>query len=312
MKLRLNGRLIITPMDQIVNTIKKELTNGKLKDIVHKHDNIVVSCPHHKDGLERNASCSVYCGDSDKTEYGTCHCFTCGFTGPLYHFIASCFDKDDEFGKQWLLEHFGDVYFQEQLVLPTIDISKDNVVNKLDENILNQFQSYHPYMTKRKLTNKVIDMFKIKFDQKTNCIVFPVWDDMNNLVMLTRRSVVDKTFIIDEGIEKPVYLLNYVRNLNIKSVYVCESQINALTLWGYGIPAIALLGTGGKQQYNILNKSGIRCYTLCFDGDLAGDKGIVKFKKNIRKDVLINVCKIPRGTDVNELSEEEFFNLTIV
>ena len=48
--------------------------------------------------------------------------------------------------------------------------------------------------------------------------------------MLTRRSVIDKTFIIDKDKEKPVYLLNYIKNNNIKEATVVESQINCLTL----------------------------------------------------------------------------------
>ena len=43
-----------------------------------------------------------------------------------------------------------------------------------------------------------------------------------------------------------------------------------------------------------------------FDGDEAGDKGIEKFIKNIRKDVIINIIKLPRGKDVNDLTKDEF------
>lgn len=313
MLLKIENKAITASIENILEALKKELRNNKLKDIRKKGENIVVSCPHHKNGLEHNPSCSIYCGDSPDIEYGTVHCFTCGFSGPLWHFIAECFDSDDNFGKQWLLERFGDVFVQESLILPSIDLKP--VIKKqsyLDENILNCFQNYHPYMTQRKLSNDVINKFKIKYDTSAKCIVFPVWDINNNLVMLTRRSVYNKTFIIDKGVEKPVYLLNYIKKENIKTVYVCESQINALTLWSYGYPAIALFGTGAKHQYELLNKSGIRNYYLCFDGDDAGDKGTQNFIKNIRKDVLINIIKIPKGKDVNDLSLEEFQKLPII
>ena len=48
--------------------------------------------------------------------------------------------------------------------------------------------------------------------------------------MLTRRSVNNKTFIIDSKKQKPVYLLYYLKKRDIKEAYICESQINALTL----------------------------------------------------------------------------------
>ena len=61
----------------------------------------------------------------------------------------------------------------------------------------------------------------------------------------------------------------------------------------------------------IFNKSGIRNYMLCFDGDEAGDKGVARFKRNIRKDVIVNRVLIPIGKDVNDLTKEEFSKLNI-
>ena len=78
-----------------------ELTNGKLGTIQVKGDNVRVTCPSHKDGQESHPSCGIYAGDSDDIEYGTFHCFTCNSGGPLYHFVAECFDESDEFGKDW-------------------------------------------------------------------------------------------------------------------------------------------------------------------------------------------------------------------
>ena len=93
---------------------------------------------------------------------------------------------------------------------------------------------------------------------------------------------------------------------NINEVYVAESQIDALTLWGYGYPAIALFGTGGRKSYDILKKSGIRIYHLCLDGDLAGRHGTLRFIKNMPDDVMIDIVYLPDGEDVNDLSKEEF------
>lgn len=61
----------------------------------------------------------------------------------------------------------------------------------------------------------------------------------------------------------------------------------------------------------ILNKSLIRHYILAFDGDDAGDRAIARFKNKIRKDVFVDVMKIPRGKDLNDLSKEEIENLEI-
>ena len=68
---------------------------------------------------------------------------------------------------------------------------------------------------------------------------------------------------------------------------IIESQLDALKCWTWGIPAVALFGTGSKKQYQILNKSGIRFYHLAFDGDLAGQHGAKRFIENIKNVWLI-------------------------
>ena len=42
-------------------------------------------------------------------------------------------------------------------------------------------------MWKRGLSKDVVDRFKIGYDKEHNAIVFPVWDEKNQLVMLTQE-----------------------------------------------------------------------------------------------------------------------------
>lgn len=311
----INGHIINAPIQDILKTIKLELTNGKLRFIDNsiKNDNIWVTCPSHKLGKEQKASCQIYCGNGD-VEYGTMHCFTCGESGPLYHFVGECFDEDDDFGKAWLLTHFGG-----KLSTGTVDSEYGKLLGwetkekaYLDDSVLDSFEPYHPYMEKRKLSRKVCEKFEVKYDPQSECLVFPVRDDTGKIYMLTRRSVNTKQFLIDKDKEKPVYLLYNIKKMGINEVTVVESQINALTLWSMGYPAIALFGTGTKEQYDLLNKSEIKHYYLCFDGDSAGKNGISKFLKNIRKDVIVDIYEMPDGMDVNDMSPEEFDKVPIV
>ena len=175
----------------------------------------------------------------------------------------------------------------------------------MPESIVANFEDFHPYMLQRKLTREICKKFEVKYDPKTKCLVFVVRDETGRIALLTRRSVENKRFIIDADKEKPVYLLYYMMQHGIQEVYVVESQINALTLLCHGLPAVALFGTGTEHQYKLLNRSGIRVFNLLFDGDAAGDRGIERFLKNIRKDVLVNIIKLPRGKDVNDLEYDE-------
>ncbi len=314
MRLVINGKNIDAPIPLILSTLKMESHNGKLRDIGQDiNDNVAITCPIHKMGNEKNPSCNVYSRkDNPNVEYGKCHCFTCGWTATLPQLVSVCFGaNDDTYGEEWLVSRFGTDYKDNILYLPEIEITKHTHRKFLDESILRNYDYYDDYMWKRNLTRDVVDKFRVGYDPNRKVITFPVWDECGNLVMVTTRSTTSKKFYIEKDSDKPVYLLNFLKKENITTAYVCESQINALTLWSYGYPAIALFGTGSGYQYDILNKSPIRNYILCFDGDEAGDKGVKRFMSNIRKDVLVSVKKIPRGKDVNDLTKEEFESIEI-
>ena len=301
----INNYLINAPIVDILTTCREQLTNGKLMEIKPNGDYVSVTCPEHSNGQERHTSCSVYCGDGT-LQYGWAHCFTCGLSCPLPAFIGKCFNKTENWGKQWLLENFGYTYLgNKSLNISDITLGDDSK-KYLDESILLEFSDYHPYMTQRHLTDEVIKKYEIKYDPTTKCIVFPVRDLQGRLVGLTRRSTVGKKFIIDKGFSKEnIYLL--YNNMNEREVYVVESQINALTLEGWGYHAIALFGAGTtKEQMNVLNHTQIRHFILCYDNDEAGKKGASNFKRMIRGDAFVDEIIMPEGKDVNDLTKEEF------
>lgn len=170
----IGNKTISKPIIDILKVIRSELRNGKLRDIKVRGDNIRCTCPFHKDGLENKASCDIYIGNSPDLEQGWFKCFTCNEQGPFYKFVGQCFDQDDEFGKTWLLERFYDGFVEAELNLDPIILSTKKEKRILDEKVLDSMQSYHPYMDKRKLNKKVCDIFKVKYDTKTQSLVFPV------------------------------------------------------------------------------------------------------------------------------------------
>lgn len=317
MNIVIGNKVITTPVEKIIKQLKSELTNGKLKDIQPRNgQNIKVTCPIHKDGFERRPSCYIFVDENDKeTQLGQVHCFTCGYKASLAEFIGECFDETNqkEFGEEWLLNRCETAFLSEVEYLPPIVIEKANKVDlSIDESILKKYNYYHEYMWKRKLTQPVVDMFEVGYDVDKEMITFPVRDEYGKLLFITKRSVKNKFFEIPENVNKPVYLLYYILQHNIKSVAIVESQINALYLWSLGIPAVALFGTGSPYQYELLKKSGIRCFTLMFDGDEAGYKGAQRFKYNMPKDIFITECKLPQGKDVNDLTFEEINSLKYI
>ena len=312
MQLKVKNRIITEPIINILKTARSEANNGKLKDIVDKHNgNLLISCPCHKNGLEKKPSCTVALATDTDLEPGFAHCFTCGYNAPLTQIITDVFDADDiSFGEEWLVERFGTTLVSTVELLPEITLERKVKEQKfLDESVLLDYDYYHDYMWYRKLSKEVVDMFRIGYDKTRQAITFPVYDEKHRLVMITARSVNTKMFFIPSDVEKPVYLLHHLLENNIKTAYVCESQINCLYLWSLGYPSICLFGTGSSHQYEVLRKSGIRNFILAFDGDEAGRKGAYRFRKNMPNDCFITDVLLPAGKDINDLSPEEVHSL---
>ena len=106
-QLVIDKHVIDAPLVDIILAIKAELTNGKLRSYKVTGDSVMVPCPFHKKGLEKHFSCGLYCGTDPTLEYGHFNCLACGESGSLAYFVGECFDEDEDFGKKWLVSHFG-------------------------------------------------------------------------------------------------------------------------------------------------------------------------------------------------------------
>lgn len=316
MELIIKDRIINGDLKIILNKLKNECHKPYLfRDMKESKTDIITTCAFHKQGKEEKASSTFYkLHGNGKNQFGFFHCFACGKSIPLTQVVAHCFDEDIEFAENWLYNNFGGDRYEYNL-LPEIDLTKTNLSeNKLlDPKILEQYNYYHDYMWERKLTKEIVDKFRIGYDPIRNAITFPVWDEKGVLKFVTARSVTSKRFWIPKDVEKPIYLLNFVLRENPDTLYICESQINTLTMQSWGYPAVGLFGTGSEHQIKTLKRLGIRHLILCLDPDVAGTKSIAKLVKYLPRDILIDVVDMPRnGKDINDYTKEEFESFPII
>lgn len=285
-----------------------------LRHIKPGRDNIQITCPNHANGQEKRPSCGIRTTDGNGTPIGQVHCFTCGYTVSLPVFISNCFGKNDfgKYGKKWLLHNFSGIEDISNRGF-VLSINREGNSKKepsyISEEELESYRYTHPYMYKRGLTDEIIERYDIGYDKETQCITMPIRDTNGKTLFFCRRSVNTKYFHYPEGVEKPIYGI-YELPKDCKELVVCESVFNTLTCVKYGKPSIALLGTGNQLQYEQIKKLPVRTIILGFDGDEAGDRASIRFAKNITNKI-IHKYEIPRGKDINDLSEEEFKNLRI-
>lgn len=288
-------------------------------------ENIQTNCPFHKGGQERKPSFGIN-GEKDK-----CHCFACGWSGSIEEMISEIFGymDDGKFGKRWLIKRFNTVEIETR---PNImegfngrpsDIYNHNRHNNIcdsehnrdcDRYIreleLDKYRYIHPYMYERGLTDEIIERFDIGYDREREEITFPVRDIEGKCVFVAGRSVKSKFFKLPKGIDKPIYQgYRFVSGL-YKECYIVESFLNCLTCWKYDKPAMAMIGTGNKKQYEILNKLPVREYILAFDPDEAGRKATERFRKNVHGKIIKELVYTD-NRDINDL-QEEFLSCKII
>lgn len=313
---------------------------------LHKISNnyYTIYCPFHNNGNERRPSCGVLLHDEYKngTKYpaGWCHCFTCGYAKSLPDMITDLLKNHNitKSGLDWLKENVDG--FDADSDIFDLLIPKDTMIglnekyavayvqsigqpkpNYVSEEELQSYRYTVDYMYERGLTDELIEKFDVGFDQNWTppgrkqpvpCITFPVRDINGNTLFFVRRSIQGKFFNMPDYITKPVYGL-YELPKGIKSVVVVESCFNAITSWKYGRPAVALLGTGTPYQIKQLKELGVQEFIFGFDPDEAGDRATRKLKRAL-KDVAIcwSFEGIPENKDINDLTKEEFDNLSLV
>jgi DNA primase len=271
--------------------------------------NIQTTCPFHKDGQERKPSFGV------NGELNKCHCFACGWSGGIEDMISQLYGYQDrgKYGKNWLIKHFNSVEIETRPnlmeVLNGSSNNNSNIANNkhsgkyIPESLLDSYRYIHPYMYKRGLTDEIIEEFDIGYDKSRSCLTFPILDLDGNCVFVATRNVSNKFFTLPKDLEKPIYQAYRFTNGKYKEAWIVESFLNCLTLWKYGIPSMALIGTGNKHQYDILSKLPVRSYVLAFDPDNAGYKATQRFRRNV-KNKLIKEVVYKDDRDINDLQEE--------
>lgn len=313
--LRVKNYIIDKPIINILYDLQHSLMNGKLKDIKVSANDIIVTCPNddHSGGKEHNPDCHINIDETNKSvPIGFFHCFACGAAGTFVKFVALCFSSSIEFAEQWLINNYGVRSGDEISLGEDIVIGKKVIPHYLDEAILDQYQTWTPYLAKRKLSCEMCNNFKVRYDPKHRQVIFPIYDMYGHLKMLAKRNIDTKIFYMDKLQEKEVYGLNIIQKNNIKKALITEGPIDLLSGWTHNIPTVATLGTVSNYQIEQLNKSCLNFLYLAFDNDESGRRFRDIVKNRLDKRIITIDVDLPKDKkDLNDLSEEDWQNLIV-
>lgn len=188
----------------------------------------------------------------------------------------------------------------------------DTPIRVLDQNILNYYKTpcVNDMFLKDGISYSTQKDFLIGYDDESNRITIPIFDEINSLVSLKGRLFKEE---LSENDLKYIYLYKCPRNkilfgLNkthdyIKEkgkVFVGESEKSVLQLWSYGVKNIVGIGGKkiGKRQVEMLSRLGSK---ICF----AFDKDVTQKELEEKANMFVDGIPVYAIIDVDGVLEEK-------
>lgn len=174
------------------------------------------------------------------------------------------------------------------------------------------------YLTNRGITEKAQKAFGIGYDKPNSSVAMPIIDIEGRVVNVKFRSVKHKQFYYLHGGQPSSHHLyggHMVRRAKAKRVFIVESEIDALYLWSYGIPAVALSTARlSRRQELLIGLLGVEEVVLAFDNDKAGNDVYMASKRRLQGRFQLYRLVLPSNAkDVNDLPinvlEEKSFHI---
>lgn len=257
---------IVATVEQVLKDLKLQLYGaGLLREIKNTGSDLMCTCPFHANGKEHNPSCGVLLQQKvtkDKTyEAGTVHCYTCGYTADLPQFVADLLGLSSPVeGFKWLVNQYN--YQTEERELPDLDmyrgstakssVLEESLVKQYTQNLL-QSEEACRYLHKRRIANWVLEAYELGFDPEDKTVLFPVRGMDGKVIFYKGRSIAGKHFYNAKEVDKTSVVFGLWEILNgsfswgtsdqIEEVWITESEIDALSLISYGVPAVAIMGS---------------------------------------------------------------------
>lgn len=291
-----------------------------LADIKELSHDIMITCPFHKQGQEEKPSCGITLEPkrrgSKMTQEGTVHCFTCNTTVSFETLISHCYGYDDggAFGLNYLFKYYSAVAIEDRMPLKLyFEQEKEAVSNwSLTEEQLKPLLRYRSnYLDLRRIKPDVQVLFEIGYNQATREVIFPIRDSQSQLVGTAKRSVDTKRYRNEFDKGQILYGLHLIYKclFKVKKLYIVEGLIDCLTLWSFGIPAVALCGAHATDtQIALLNALPIRHMVIMLDNfklDEAGLKGAQYLQRKLNHYSTFYHYSVDKK-DANDLTFEEF------
>lgn len=212
-------------------------------------------------------------------KYNICKCFSCGVSYDIFDIIGLDYNLNN-FREQ--LSKLEEIYIGH---VPSYDNKKLETDNKIYDYtnyynmcIKNKYKTN--YLQGRGISNRLIDKYRIGYDEKRNLVVFPI-----NKNCYFARSTISKDKIKSSG-KSDIWNKEVLKNSDEKTlVYVTEGIIDSLSLETIdpNIKTISINGVGNINfLVHVLKENNFKgTLGIIFDNDSAGMKASSDLKKEL-------------------------------
>jgi DNA primase len=235
------------------------------------------SCPGHEKRvghIDRHPSWSI-----SKTKL-THLCFSCGYKGTLTQLLTDITgvppgeSLELELKQQSFLRHMAErMEDPEAIVAPIIsDWSLQNLMADVPDRLL----------ALRHLQRPAVDAYGVRWEIERKCWVLPIREPSGALMGAQYRQK-GNVYTDPEGMSKSKTLFGLSCMCEHDRCVLVESPLDAVRLYGLGIPAVAALGSWVSDvQASLLARTYAQVF-LALDNDRAGQEGAERLVPTIRK-----------------------------
>jgi DNA primase len=240
---------------------------------------VIARCPQHE---VRTGKADVHPSWSINSVTYTHFCFSCGYRGTLTSLLIDMTgsapeDLEKTLAKDSFLRKMAGVRADPETVLaPVIPLLTEWVLFNIMGDVPGKLLSF------RHLQREAVDAYEVRWDADTHRWVLPLRSTAGDLLGAQYRQK-GSVYTLPEGMEKKRTLFGFAQCCDRSFCAIVESPLDAVRLFGLGIPALSPLGAWvSNEQVRLLACTFTRVY-MALDNDKAGRESAERLAPALRK-----------------------------
>lgn len=218
-----------------------------------------------------------------------------GTSGGFVDLMAHLMDTDHESALEYLLEKYAPVAYEEATKLhPWKDTKEFKPLFKM-------MHVPSGYLDSRGISWKTQRKLNVTAPPKK--VAFQWCNPVGQVMAVKYRDIHSKIFSYEEGgyrINQCLFGIDQVYASKATTLWICEAEIDALTVWENGYASVALGGSSiSDRQAEMILQSGVQRIVIASDNDKAGKDLAKKIKKKLYSLDIYEVKWNQEGDDIN-------------